>query len=97
MEFIEAGVPYKRECRLPIYYKEKPLNVDYIADFYCYDSIIVELKAVSELSETHFAQVLNYLKATNQDLGLLVNFGEKSLHVERIFNYKKNQNNQINP
>ena len=96
-ELKEAGIPYKREQRIQILYKGKPLNSEYIADFICYDRIIVELKAVSELTDVHFAQVLNYLTATNLDLGLLVNFGEKSLHVERIFNYRKNQNNQNNP
>lgn len=96
-EFVDAGIPYKREQKLHIFYKGEPLNLDYVADFICYDTIIVELKAVSELTDIHFAQVLNYLKATNLDLGLLVNFGEKSLHVERIFNYKKNHINQINP
>jgi GxxExxY protein len=97
LELKEAGIPYKREQRIQILYKGKPLNSEYIADFICYDKIIVELKAVSELTDVHFAQVLNYLTATNLDLGLLVNFGEKSLHVERIFNYRKNQINQNNP
>ena len=96
-EFTDKGIPFKREVNLKIYYKGNPLQQDYIADFVCYDKIIVELKAVSELTDVHFAQVLNYLTATDLDLGLLVNFGEKSLHVERIFNYRKNQINQNNP
>ncbi len=97
LEFKEASIPYKREQKLQILYKGKPLQLDYIADFICYDKIVVELKAVSELSDIHLAQVLNYLKATNMDLGLLVNFGEQSLHIERIFNYRKNRKNQKNP
>lgn len=97
LEFKASGIPYKREQKLQIFYKGEPLNLDYVADFICYDKIIIELKAVSELNEIHFAQVLNYLKATNLDLGLLANFGEQSLHVERVFNYRKNQNNQKNP
>ena len=86
LEFKASGIPYEREKRLPIFYKGEPLNLDYIADFICYNKIIIELKAVSQLTDIHFSQVLNYLKATDMDLGLLVNFGEQSLHVERIFN-----------
>ena len=97
MEFNIAKIPYNREKLLPIYYKGVQLKQTYVADFVCYDNIIVELKAVSELTDQHRAQVFNYLKATNLDLGLLVNFGETSLKVERIFNYRKNQNNQNNP
>ena len=97
MEFNIAKIPYNREKLLPIYYKGLQLKQTYVADFVCYDNIIVELKAVSELTDLHRAQVFNYLKATNLDLGLLVNFGEASLKVERIFNYRKNQNNQNNP
>lgn len=54
------------------------------ADFYCFDKIIVELKAVNELHEKFFAQTMNYLKATKTELGLLINFGEKSLNVKRV-------------
>jgi GxxExxY protein len=56
----------------------------YIADFICYDKIIVELKSLSTLSNEHYAQVLNYLKATNYKLGLLINFGKKSMEYKRI-------------
>ena len=82
---------------MPLYYRGIQLKQEYIADFICYGKIIIELKAVSELTDIHRAQVFNYLKATNLDLGLLVNFGEASLKVERLFNYRKNQSNQINP
>jgi GxxExxY protein len=56
----------------------------YIADFICYDKIIVELKSLSTLSNEHYAQVLNYLKATNYKLGLMINFGKKSLEYKRM-------------
>ncbi|MBO4803868.1 MAG: GxxExxY protein [Muribaculaceae bacterium] len=95
-EFIEKKIPYKREAPLTIMYKGLPLQQFYIADFICYDKIIVELKAVSELTDVHSAQVFNYLKATGFDLAILVNYGEKNLKVERLFNYKKNQKNQKN-
>jgi GxxExxY protein len=89
MEFIEAGIPYQREAKLEICYKGKSLKQEYIADFICYDKIIVELKAVSKLDETHEAQVFNYLKATGFDLALLVNFGEVPLKIKRLFNFMK--------
>ena len=88
-EFIEKKIPYKREASLQIMYKGVPLHQEYIADFICYDKIIIELKAVSELTDVHSAQVFNYLKATNLDLALLVNFGEKRLKIERLFNFMK--------
>ncbi len=89
IEFQNAGIPFKREMPLKIFYHGIPLNQEYFADFFCFDKIIVELKAVSELTDSHRGQVVNYLKATNQDLGLLVNFGAPQLKIERIFNYHK--------
>ena len=89
LEFKEAGIPYEREAKLNISYKGKPLQQEYIADFICYGKIIVELKTVSELNENHEAQVFNYLKATDLDLALLVNFGEKPVNIKRLFNFMK--------
>ena len=83
-EFCIQEIPYKREVSIPIYYKGEKLLKSYIADFICYDNIVVELKAVSALSSEHKAQVLNYLKATNHKLGLLINFGERNLKYERL-------------
>ena len=95
-EFIEKKIPYKREAPLQIMYKGVPLHQEYIADFICYDKIIIELKAVSELTDVHSAQVFNYLKATNLDLALLVNFGGERLKIERLFNFmKKKARSQI--
>ena len=85
-EFSERGIPYEREKEIQIMYKGKPLGDPYRADFVCYDKIIVELKALSELDGAHRAQVINYLKATKMKLGLLINFGETSAKVERILN-----------
>ena len=93
-EFIEKGIPYKREAPLKIMYKGLPLQQEYFADFICYDKIIVELKAVTELTEVHSAQVFNYLKATGFDLVILVNFGEKQLKIERLFNFMKKRQTQ---
>lgn len=97
LELKSRNIPFEREKALRLYYRGKQLKQEYMADFICYGKIIVELKAVSELTDKHRAQVFNYLKATNLDLALLVNFGESSLKVERLFNYRKNQINQINP
>ena len=83
-EFSIQCIPYKREAPLPIYYKGELLTKSYIADFICYDNIVVELKAVSSLKTEHKAQVLNYLKATKHELGLLINFGESKLKYERL-------------
>lgn len=75
IEFKKRDIPYEREKELTIYYEGKPLQKKYFADFVCYDSIIVELKAVKEIDDTHRSQVYNYLKATGFKLGLLFNFG----------------------
>ena len=87
-EFIAEGIPFQKEANLKIYYKGVPLQQEYIADFVCYDKIIVELKAISKLSDVEKAQVINYLKATGYELGILANFGETSLKTERFCNIK---------
>ena len=91
MEFQAAGIPHQREAQLQINYKGVTLQQTYVSDFICYDKIILELKAVAELTDVHRAQVYNYLKVTNTDLGLLVNFGAPTLEIERLFNYHKNR------
>ena len=65
---------------------EKNLLKKYKADFICFDNIILEIKAVSFIHENFTKQTLNYLKATDKKLGLLINFGEKSLKYKRIIN-----------
>ena len=87
-EFIDEGIPYQREVNMKIYYKGVPLQQEYIADFVCYGKIIVELKAISKLSDVEKAQVINYLKATGYELGILANFGETRLKTERFCNIK---------
>ena len=86
LEFASAGIPYRREVRLPIYYNGILLKKEYYADFVCYDKIILELKAVSELTKVHKSQVKNYLKASGYQLGILANFGNASLETARICN-----------
>ncbi len=94
-EFRLRGIPYVREQQLQIRYKEKSLAKKYQADFVCYDEIIVELKALAALDGIHQSQLINYLKATDLRLGLLVNFGQTSLESKRVVNkfYKDNSFN----
>jgi GxxExxY protein len=84
LEFKIAGLPYSKETPITIVYKNIPLKKGYIADFICFNNIIIELKAVDELDSKHVSQVLNYLKATGYKLGILVNFGSESLAFKRI-------------
>jgi GxxExxY protein len=92
-EFIAEEIPFQREVSLKIFYRGVPLQQEYIADFVCYGKIIVELKAISKLSDVEKAQVINYLKATGYELGILANFGETSLKTERFCNIKKQHPN----
>ena len=88
IELEKRHIPFEREKAIHIMYKGQKLNHYYVADFLCYDNIIVELKAVEELQGIHRSQVVNYLKATGMKLGLLVNFGEEFANIERIVRYK---------
>ncbi len=74
-EFKNVGIPFIAQKELAIRYKGELLSQYYKPDFICYDKIIVELKGISAIKKEHHAQVINYLKATNLKLGLLVNFG----------------------
>ena len=79
------GIPFKSQPCLHLSYKGAPLKQTYQPDFICFDKIVVEIKAVSELTDVHRAQVHNYLKATGYNLGLLINFGHyPKLESERI-------------
>jgi GxxExxY protein len=84
LELISRKIPFLREVRLPIRYKGQVLVTAYCADFICFDSIVVELKALARMSGTEEAQVINYLKATGYEVGLLLNFGTRSLEYRRF-------------
>jgi len=85
IEFELQGILFVPRKPLPLTYKGRPLEQRYVADFVCCDRIIVELKAVSALTDEHRAQVLNYLNATGYRLGLLINFGHHpKLEYERL-------------
>ena len=80
----EKGIPWEREIPLKMMFHGIELEKLYKADFVCYDDIIVELKAVSELVGEHRAQLFNYMKITNTHFGILINFGEpQRLHAEK--------------
>jgi GxxExxY protein len=85
IELELRGIPFAAHTELTLTYKGRVLKKTYQPDFHCYDRIIIEIKAVSQLTNDHRAQVLNYLKATGIRLGLLVNFGAHGkLEYERI-------------
>ncbi len=83
-ELALQGIPFEREKELHVDYKGEKLDSTFYADFVCYDSVIVELKAVSELQPIHKAQLINYLKATGMMKGILINFGGMQLEWEKF-------------
>lgn len=84
IEFKNSCVPFEQQKLLDIFYKYQKLNKRYVADFICYDKIILELKATTGISQDNLCQLYNYHKATGLKLGILINFGEKSLKFKRI-------------
>lgn len=83
MELADRGIPYEAQKRISITYKNRILQKEYVADFLCYGHIVVEIKAIKAITELEEAQLLNYLKATNLPLGLLLNFGQTKLEWRR--------------
>lgn len=83
-EFQRNEIPYNRELKYNITYKDIILPSYYFADFVIFDEIILELKAIAALTTSEIKQTLNYLGASKNKLGLLVNFGEDSLKYKRI-------------
>ena len=87
IELKLRNIPFEREKVFKIEYKNNVLNQHYVADFVCYDKIIVELKAVDVISDIHRAQLINYLKITGLKLGLLQNFNMVNMQpAERLLN-----------
>ena len=86
LEFKKADIPFEREKKLTVYYENQSLNKYFRADFVCYNSIIIELKASKFLVDADRQQTLNNVKATKFKLGLLINFGTPSLTYKRIVN-----------
>ena len=87
IELEEQSIPFLEKPKLELSYRNRILRKHYEPDFFCFEKIIIELKAVKALTDQHRAQVFNYLKATRKRLGLLINFGSHSkLEYERILN-----------
>ncbi|HEY6045655.1 MAG TPA: GxxExxY protein [Pyrinomonadaceae bacterium] len=84
IELSKRKIPFVREVRLPVFYKELRLNTPYRVDFICFHEVAVELKALAHLSGTEEAQLINYLKASGKEIGLLLNFGAPSLVCRRF-------------
>ena len=90
IELRMQGIPFDAQKQLSLAYKGHPLTKSLVPDFFCFDQVILEIKAVSALTDEHRAQVLNYLSAINIEVGLLVNFGHyPKLEYERIINQRK--------
>ena len=83
-EFRKEGIPYEREKKYEVNYKGIILPHKFYADFIVYDKIILEIKSVSGISNEFIAQAINYLKVSNNNLALIVNFGELKLNYKRI-------------
>lgn len=84
-EFGDRRIPFAPKRQLQLRFKERILKSVYVPDFVCFEKLIVEIKGTSELTDKFRAQMINYLKATGLQLGLLVNFGQHGkLQYERI-------------
>jgi GxxExxY protein len=88
-EFAERKIPFQREKKFVVNYKEIVLPHSFTADFVVYDSIILEIKAKNGIVDEHYEQILNYLAVSKCPVGLLVNFGESSLRFKRFALTKK--------
>ncbi len=88
IELLVRNIPFRSQVELPVTYKGRMLKASYKSDVIAYEAVIVELKALSHMTNTEEAQVLNYLKATGHEVGLLINFGRLSLEYKRMVRSK---------
>lgn len=96
IEMVSEDLAFSREYEMPIYYKQQQIGTRRV-DFLIEGIIAVELKATTELQDVHLAQAINYLEAYDLEIGLLINFGAKSLQFKRLSNTSFKQKNQGNP
>jgi|SRR3989339_199100 len=85
IEMRLEGIDFKREFEMPIFYRGEHIGTRRV-DFLVENVVSVELKAITKLEDVHFAQAINYLEAYNLEIGLLINFGERSLNFKRLTN-----------
>ncbi len=88
IEMSDQGLDFEREFEMDIFYKENHIGTRRV-DFFVEGKIMVEMKAVKELEDAHFAQAINYLEAYKMRVGLLINFGSPSLQVKRVMKPKR--------
>lgn len=95
IEMSQASLEFSREHEMPVYYRDIQVGTRRV-DFLVAGIISVELKAITVMADVHLAQAINYLEAYNLEIGLLINFGERSLHFKRVTNkkYKPIQSSQ---
>jgi len=91
IEMTKQGLGFKREMEMKIYYEGEEVGLRRV-DFFVEDTIMVELKAVISLEEAHLAQAMNYCQAYGLPIGLLINFGSKSLDFKRVYNLNHPEN-----
>jgi GxxExxY protein len=91
IEMTLQGLSFSRELEMPIFYRDEEIGTRRV-DFFVEEKVMVEIKAVSELNNTHLAQAINYLEAYKMKVGLLINFGENSLKFRRVGDVKKKKN-----
>jgi GxxExxY protein len=96
IEMADQGIVFSREYEMPVYYKKQQIGTRRV-DFLVEGIISVELKAIIQLEDVHLAQAINYLEAYDLEIGLLINFGAKSLQFKRLTNKSFKQKNQGNP
>ncbi len=96
IEMAEKGIEFSREYEMPVYYKNQQIGTRRV-DFLVEGVVSVELKAIIQLEDVHLAQAINYLEAYDLEIGLLINFGAKSLQFKRLTNKSFKQKNQGNP
>ena len=95
LELESQGIGFVRELEMLIHYKENHIGTRRV-DFLIEEKISVELKAVIKLEDVHLAQAINYLEAYNLEIGLLLNFGSKSLEFKRVINAKHKSEKSVN-
>ncbi len=89
IEMREQGLDFEREMEMTIFYRGHQIGTRRV-DFFVENKIMVELKAVKQLEDVHLAQAMNYLEAYNMEIGLLINFGARSLEFKRVHNKRLN-------